>query len=1218
MDLTVLRSRSVQALAALFALSLGAGSAQAVSLVAPSAATVTCSTVSGPGAAATINIKPLVALTGVNTIGITFTAPGSGLLVTAPQATSLTAANSVAGINYTVVVANGCVGASTGAVNVQFKVTIGNAAPANDVVAVVNNTVTASASGLIAPAVIITCTKVGSVYTPGPAQTASITSSATGGTAFTIDNATNGIAPPVWMVLSSVAGGTATSSPVTFTITAAAGCGAFAQSSTTTWTLHLLNAPAPDKLMTVSLQVVPASPLIATPSAPSLIYVKGSGNAGYVDVRLTSANSPAPFFSINTASLPIWLTVDSITGTVPKSLRFSSTNVCDTLAPGTYSATIYVRVSGYGDLGLSISLLLNNKAPRLSVSEGTTRNLSWTLGTTLPAPVITAVSTDSPVPYVVTTGGTLAPVVAPAQQSGLAYSFGTPINVSFDPLIFAAAQPGSIVTGTATLTWGMPASTIVVTFNVSIQSPGATVTGLTPASLPTAPSGQVFTVVLTGTGFVPGTDALQRTKVGVVNGGSIVVDTNISVNVVNASNIILTITAPVVVDAFLPFAQSGPGGSVVLGICNPAGATCSTPTGQVTLTLGSGPIIQAVTSASTFTQVTPPAIPGVAPFDMVSIFGANFCSSGGTGCSSSQILYGAPDATLRYPQSLSPEGVSQTQRLLTVTFQTHANSPQFIANAPVLFATNGQINLLVPQAVSASIGSAVDIVVNFGYGSGATLKSSAPYTVNVNATNPGIFTVGSNGQGDGAILNSNWAIVGNANPAGMRTTASDSDTVQLYVTGLGVPDSIADNASAGASYAWSADCITMASYLTSLTNSSGVTLPNVDGTIIQGYLFNSNRLPPCIKTNSALVPTVTIGGVAGTVVYGGFVPNSVAGLYQVNVTMPASSGGPFTSPTGQTIAAIVQPVQLPVSVTANGLTSQAGVTVWVAPRLKVVGPSGAGLTGTVGIAWSGSNNLVVATEGTGAYKYTLTSGLLPAGLTLNSSTGAIAGTPGANTAGSYAVTVTATDAANIPVTGTATFTITVAGGLVVSSTGVAPYNSTFGTPNANVTRASALGGAFPYTYAVTSPGSLPLGMTINASSGIIGVTALTPAGTYHVTVTATDATAGTPLTGTITFDIVVALRMARTVPVHGANGTASNISNVSTTGQTGTPTFAFDSNTTPPAWVLLDSATGIVSISNAAPASTVVTVTVVATDSASAPGASAAATGTITVLVTID
>ncbi len=873
MDLKALRGCGGTVFAATLSAMFFAGNLFAVSLATTSTPAVTCSTATGPGAAATIVIKPLVALTGVNTLAVNFTAPGSGLVVTPPSSTTLTLANQAAGLSYTVSIVNGCVGASTGSTNIQFKV-----GSTNDITVAVAATVTATTSGLAASGVTITCTKVGSTYTPGPAQTVSVTSAATGGTAFTVD--TSVAPPPSWLTVTPTTGGTASATPVTFTVAAASGCGAFAVSTSNVATLHLINAPAPDKLVTVTLQIVPPSPITATPSPATLSYIKGSGTAGYVDVHVTSSVTPAPFFAVNTASLPIWLTVDSTTGTVPKNLRLSTTSVADTLAPGTYSATVYLKVSGYADLPVPVSLLINNKPPRLSVAEGTTRNLSWTIGTPLPTPFITAVSSDAPISYTTSTGGTLAPIISSAQQSGLAYSFGTQINVTFNPLIFAAAQPGSILTGTVTLTWGSPASTVVVTFAVSILSPGATVSGLSPASLPTANPGQTFTVVLTGSGFVPSTDPTQKTKVGVVVGGALVSDTNMAANIVNASNIILTVTVPAVADANLPFSVSGPGGSVVIGICNPGGGTCTIPTGSATLTIGSGPIVQAVTSASAFVQVAPPALQSVAPYDMASIFGANFCTSGGTGCSSSQILSGVEDpSTLRYSTSVSPDAASATQRSLSVAFQVH-NASTVIGLAPILFATNGQINLMVPSAVSAYIGSQVDIVVNFGYGSGATMKSSAPFAVNVAATNPGIFTVGSDGQGDGAALSSTYTLINAGNPAGVRSTATDSDTISVYLTGLGAPDSTADNANSGAG-AWSADCVTVASYAVSLNALAGSSLANVDGTVLQSLLLNSGRLPPCVQSSSTNVPSVTVGGVAATVLYAGFVPDTVAGLYQV-------------------------------------------------------------------------------------------------------------------------------------------------------------------------------------------------------------------------------------------------------------------------------------------------------------------------------------------------
>ncbi|MDQ1473546.1 MAG: putative Ig domain, partial [Bryobacterales bacterium] len=152
------------------------------------------------------------------------------------------------------------------------------------------------------------------------------------------------------------------------------------------------------------------------------------------------------------------------------------------------------------------------------------------------------------------------------------------------------------------------------------------------------------------------------------------------------------------------------------------------------------------------------------------------------------------------------------------------------------------------------------------------------------------------------------------------------------------------------------------------------------------------------------------------------------------------------------------------------------------------------------------------------------------------------------------------------------------------------------------------------TYASTSPGTLPTGMTIPSTTGVIGISALTPAGTYTVTVGSTDSTAGTPLTGSITFDIVVGLHLTRTSTVSGTNGVASNITTISAAGATGSVTYSLDAATLalPGGWVTINSSTGVVSITTSAPIAAATTVTVTATDGTAAPGASSAGTGTIT------
>jgi uncharacterized protein (TIGR03437 family) len=985
--------------------------------VTPGTIALNCNTLTGPVSAATVVVKPVLTLTS-NTVTVTLSALSAGLVVTPPASSVLNSSNQSQGLTYTVNLAAGCVGTISGSTTIRF-----NAGGLPDVQVTAIASVTAVASALVASPVTLNCVRIAGPpvsYTPGPSQTAQVTSLAAGGTPFTVDNSTN----PAWLAATPATGGIAGSTGVPITVSAVAPCGSYLVGSSNSASIHLRNGPAPDGVIPVTLRILGPSPLTATPGSPSLSYTRSSGTPAFADVALSAAGSSAASFTVDTASLPAWLAVDFITGAAPKILRFTTTSLADAIAQGTYSITVRVRVSGFGDLAVPFRLTVSNPAPKLTVAEGTVRDIFWAVGQPLPIQYATLASSGSAIPYVIVTGGPLAPVFGNGILKGFAYSYGTPIPVTFDPNVFATAQPGSVLTGTVTITWGAPAVTTVIIVNITVQPAAATVLGVTPPSLPTAAPGQTFTVALTGMGFVASSDPAQGTVVGIVSGGLLVADANIASTVVNPSNILLTITVPVAADPFLPFAPAGSGGTVNLGVCNPLGAACSTPTGMAKLTIGANPVIQAVTSASAFLQVAPPALPTVAPYDMISLFGTSFCVSGGTGCTA-QVLYGTPDPlTLRYPVSLSPDASGSGQRLLTVAFQTHTPSPVLIANAPLLFATNGQINLLVPSAVSSFVGKSVDIVVSFGYPPAATMMSSVPFPVNVAATDPGIFTVETDGQGEGAILSLDWSIITSGNEAAMRSNPADSDTVQIYVTGLGAPDSAADNAGSGTGQ-WPVDCVTAGSYLSALNLRTSGSFASLDGALIQRSLLNSNRLPPCLRS-TAVVPTVTIGGQPATVTYAGWVADSVAGQYQVNVRLPGSAAGTFTSAAGDSIAPpLTAPVKLPVVVTARNRASQPGVTVWVAPRLKVTGPAGAGLHAAAGVLRSGSGDLVTASEGTPSYRYAVTSGSLPAGLTLDPTSGAISGTPAAAAKGSYVLTVTATDSAASPLTGSVTFTLTV-------------------------------------------------------------------------------------------------------------------------------------------------------------------------------------------------
>ncbi|WP_158225402.1 putative Ig domain-containing protein [Rhizobium sp. 11515TR] len=105
---------------------------------------------------------------------------------------------------------------------------------------------------------------------------------------------------------------------------------------------------------------------------------------------------------------------------------------------------------------------------------------------------------------------------------------------------------------------------------------------------------------------------------------------------------------------------------------------------------------------------------------------------------------------------------------------------------------------------------------------------------------------------------------------------------------------------------------------------------------------------------------------------------------------------------------------------ADGTSDPATVTITVTPPTLVLQPSaGALVNGTLATTYS---QTLTASGGTAPYGYSIGSGSLPAGLSLNSSTGLLSGTP--TVAGNSSFTVTATDAYGA--TGSAAYTLAIA------------------------------------------------------------------------------------------------------------------------------------------------------------------------------------------------
>ncbi len=223
--------------------------------------------------------------------------------------------------------------------------------------------------------------------------------------------------------------------------------------------------------------------------------------------------------------------------------------------------------------------------------------------------------------------------------------------------------------------------------------------------------------------------------------------------------------------------------------------------------------------------------------------------------------------------------------------------------------------------------------------------------------------------------------------------------------------------------------------------------------------------------------------------------------------------------------------------------------------------------GTEGVAY---NLQLAATGGTSPYTFAVTSGSLPAGLSL-SAAGVITGTP--TSAGTASFTVTVTD--NIGTTSPKTFALTI-NCPTLTITSATPLPSATESQAYSFQLASS-GGIAPIAWTVAS-GALPAGLTL-ASSGLLAGTPTAP-GTFNFTLRATDSCSPTPQTPTKAFSLVVnpapiPLVISSTSPLPaGTEGTAYS-TQLAATGGTTPYTWSLSAGTLPTGTTL--SSAGLIS-----------------------------------------
>jgi hypothetical protein len=255
-------------------------------------------------------------------------------------------------------------------------------------------------------------------------------------------------------------------------------------------------------------------------------------------------------------------------------------------------------------------------------------------------------------------------------------------------------------------------------------------------------------------------------------------------------------------------------------------------------------------------------------------------------------------------------------------------------------------------------------------------------------------------------------------------------------------------------------------------------------TVTPGLIIASSTLP---SGSGTAAYSATLQASGGTPAYTWSI---ASGTLPAGLSLTSSTGLISGTPTGtgtSTFTAVVSDNSTPVQ------TASAVMTIAVAGRSLTIAAS-TPPTGNIGSPYSTS---FTASGGTPAYTWAITSGLLPAGLTMATSTGVISGTPTASGTSNFAVTVS--DNSNPVQTGSSARSITVAGSPLTVSASSLPSGI---AGSAYLATLQASGGTPAYTWSITS-GTLPTGLTLAATTGVISGTP-TVNGTSNFTATVSD------------------------------------------------------------------------------------------------------------------
>ena len=898
-----------------------------------------------------------------------------------------------------------------------------------------------------------------------------------------------------------------------------------------------------------------------------------AAGASSVSVTVTDSGSPTPQSATKTLSLTI----------VPAALSITTASLPDGTVGAVYNfslaATGGVTPYQWSATGLPGGLSLNSSTGQISGTPAAAGASSVT---------ITVTDSSSPTPQ--SASKTLSLTIAPAPLSitttampngvaGVAYSFSMNASGGVTPYTWSATglpdglsingATGQVV-GTPT-TSGTSSVTVTVTDSGSPSHQTASKTlsltilaplAITTTSLPGGVAGVAYSATLSATG---GTAPYSWSASGLPSGLSM-----------NASTGQITGTPTAAGTATVTISVTDNSSPSVLNATKTLSITVAPALAITTTSLPSGTVGAAYAFLMEATGGTTPYAWSAAGLpNGLQMSAAGVISGTPTGAGTSSVVITVTDSTT--PAQSASKTLSLTIAApLSITTTTLPGATAGVSYSAILAATGGTGAY---HWAASGLPSGMTINTNSGEISG-TATVAGTFTITVTVTDSATPDPQSATKTLSLVVAPAPLVITTASlPDGMvgagysaAAIAAGGTTPYIY-SASGLPAGLTINASTG--------------QITGIPTTAGVATVTitVEDSGAPTHQTASKTLtlriaPPPLSITTTMLPNGVVGAPYSTTVQatGGAMPYSwTATDLPAGLSMDASSGQITGTPS------VTGRVTITVTVTDSSSPSQTAsksLSLNIATPLTIATVSLP--NGTVGVAYAAS---LSAAGGSTPYSWSASG--LPAGLSINASTGQITGTPTA--AGTSTATVTVTDGgAPNPQTATKNFTISIAAPLTITTTSLP--GGTVGTPYSAALQAT--GGATPYTWTATG---LPRGLTLDSGTGQISGTPTT-SGTSSVLVTVADSSPS-PQTASKTLSLTVVappLAITTTSPLPGGMVGVAYTAYLDATG--GIPPYAWTAAGLP-AGLSVDPASGQITGSPGTAGTFTVTATV--TDSAS-------------------